>query len=230
MRRCSLRPSRVGSSRPGTRCCARSGAGRGPRTVATGRRGDRRGHVVCPRREDGAGRARTRQAGDDHRARRLEFDRVDGRRRPHDEFRDARRHREPDGARTGRQPSKRIASDGAAASERRARPQCRGRLLQHAPGSGAHAVVALAFVSARHRRPRLRGDRRRQRLRPRTATRRGVRPQLRPGVPLPRSRRGRAAVAHGCAEPWRRHRPRREHRVHDRRRARADARRPAASV
>ena len=43
----------------------------------------------------------------------------------------------------------------------------------------------------RHRRPRLRGHRRRERLRPRPAARRGVRRELRPRVPLPRPRRRR---------------------------------------
>ena len=53
------------------------------------------------------------------------------------------------------------------------------------------APLALPRVPAGHRRPRLRGDRRRQRLDAGPAARRGARAVLRPGVPLPRPRRRR---------------------------------------
>ena len=42
---------------------------------------------------------------------------------------------------------------------RGARPQRRGRLLQHAPRGGPHAPLLVADVPAGHRRPRLRGHR-----------------------------------------------------------------------
>ena len=72
------------------------------------------------------------------------------------------------------------------------------RRLQHAPRGGEDAALALAQLSARHRRPRLRGDRGRERIRPRAAAGRGVRLQLRQGVPLHRSRgRGVAFAGRG---------------------------------
>ena len=87
------------------------------------------------------------------------------------------------------------------------------RRLQHAPGGGEDAALALAQLSARHRRPRLRGDRGRERIRPRAAAGRGVRLQLRQGVPLHRSRAPRrrlrrpgrsiAASPHPRGGPWR---------------------------
>ena len=56
-------------------------------------------------------------------------------------------------------------------------PLGRRRLLQHAARGGAHAPLALPRLPAGHRRPRLRGDRGRERLRPDAAARRGVRPR-----------------------------------------------------
>ena len=63
------------------------------------------------------------------------------------------------------------------------------RRPQHAPRGGPDPALALAQLPAGHRRPRLRGDRGRERVRPRAAARRGVRAQLRPRVPLHRPRR-----------------------------------------
>ena len=103
-------------------------------------------------------------------------------------------------------------------------PVGRRRLLQHASRGGAHTPLAVARLPAGHRGPRLRGDRRRERLRRRPEARRRVRPQLRRRVPIRRPRcRGRPFADAG-AEPRRRARERRRVRVHDRRRPRADPR------
>ena len=58
-----------------------------------------------------------------------------------------------------------------------------------------HSLVAR--LPAGHRRPRLRGHRRRERLGPRPAPRRGLRRGLRSGVPLRRPRRRRHPVTRG---------------------------------
>ncbi len=62
-------------------------------------------------------------------------------------------------------------------------------------------ALAVPRLPRRHRRSRLRGDRRRERLGPRPAARRGLRAQLRPRVPLRRPRRRRPALAGLRAEP-----------------------------
>ena len=86
------------------------------------------------------------------------------------------------------------------------------------------APRAVPRLPAGHRRPRLRGDRRRERLRPRPAARRGVRTRLRPGVPVPRPRRRRDAVAGERAEPRHPASARARARPDDRRRPRPHAR------
>ena len=94
----------------------------------------------------------------------------------------------PDRERSRR--SRAAAAAPPAAHRRRRRPLRRRRLLQHAPRGGAHAPLAVARVPGGHRRPRLRGHRRRERLAPRTSELGDdfVR-ELRSRVPLPRPRR-----------------------------------------
>ena len=65
--------------------------------------------------------------------------------------------------------------DAPAAAVDRQGPLGRRRLLQHAARGGPHPPLAVARLPAGHRRPRLRGDRRRERLGPRPAARRRVR-------------------------------------------------------
>ena len=81
-----------------------------------------------------------------------------------------------DAVRVGRTHAARCRSRRAALPGRDAvdapRPLGRRRLLQHAARGGAHAALAVPRVPARHRRPRLRGHRRRERLGPGPAARR----------------------------------------------------------
>ena len=78
-------------------------------------------------------------------------------------------------------------------------------------------------LPARRRRPRLRGDRRRERLVARAEARCRVRPELRSGVPVRRPRRRGDPVACGRAEPGGGARVRAGAGVHDRRRPRPHA-------
>ena len=107
-------------------------------------------------------------------------------------------------------------------------PVGRRRLLQHAARGGAHAALAVARLPAGHRRPRLRGDRGRERVRRRRRS--SARSSCAASVPS-------SATSTSAPTPRRRRRTRSTRhrawpsgdalRADDRRRPRAHARRPA---
>ena len=107
-------------------------------------------------------------------------------------------------------------------------PVGRRRLLQHAARGRAHAALAQPRLPAGHRGPRLRGHRRRERLRRRPAPRRGVRRQA-SGPSSATSTWARTPTRRRSLALNRGHRrgQRRAPRPHDRRRPRAHARRAA---
>ena len=111
------------------------------------------------------------------------------------------------GGRTGRarrggcpgSPRRQPRTAGHAGAHRHARPVGGGGRLQHAPRGRPHAARPVTRLPAAGGRPRLRGDRRRERLGAGPATGRGARARLRARVPLPRPRRrGRSVPDQGA--------------------------------